>query len=196
MIAFKWNIENINDYQQSNLPENAEKLKAPASPEEMMKKSSPVMAIMCVVMIASILSKAFINHAMVVFVPTVLAGFVIGVVLLVVHEWLHAVVYPKEARTTIDKLKGQLIFVALASYPMKRSRFILMCLLPFLLGIIPLALFILSPAENTVFNGLMFGLACVGMVSPSPDVLNVIIAVKQVKKGEKIMFYGDDIYKL
>lgn len=196
MIAFKWNIENINDYQQSNLPENAEKLKAPASPEEMMKKSSPVMAIMCVVMIASILSKAFINHAMVVFVPTVLAGFVIGVVLLVVHEWLHAVVYPKEARTTIGKLKGQLIFVALASYPMKRSRFILMCLLPFLLGIIPLALFILSPAENTVFNGLMFGLACVGMVSPSPDVLNVIIAVKQVKKGEKIMFYGDDIYKL
>lgn len=196
MIALKWNIENINDYQQGNLPQNAVKLKAPATTEDMMKKSLPIMMVMCTVMVASILAKAFISHAMVVFIPTVPAGLVIGIILAVVHEWLHAVVYPKEAKVTIGKLKGQLIFVALASYPMKRSRFVLMCLLPYLLGVIPLMLFIFSPAENTVFNGLMFGMACVGMVSPSPDVLNVAIVMKQVKKGEKVMFYGDDIYKI
>lgn len=196
MIALKWNIENINDYQHCNLPQNAVKLKAPATTEDMMKKSLPVMIVMCIVVVASILVKSFISRAMVVYIPTVLAGFVIGIILAVVHEWLHAVVYPKEAKVTIGKLKGQLIFVALASYPMKRSRFVLMCLLPYLLGVIPLMLFIFSPAENTVFNGLMFGMACVGMVSPSPDVLNVIIAMKQAKKGEKIMFYGDDVYKM
>lgn len=196
MIALKWNIENINDYQHCNLPQNAVKLKAPATTEDMMKKSLPVMIVMCIVVVASILVKSFISRAMVVYIPTVLAGFVIGIILAVVHEWLHAVVYPKEAKVTIGKLKGQLIFVALASYPMKRSRFVLMCLLPYLLGVIPLMLFIFSPAENTVFNGLMFGMACVGFVSPSPDVLNVIIAMKQAKKGEKIMFYGDDVYKM
>lgn len=133
---------------------------------------------------------------MVIFPPAVLAGFIIGFILLLVHEWLHAIVYPKEAKVTIGRLKGKLVFVALASYPLKRSRFILMCLLPFLLGIIPLFLFLLSPAECTVFNGIMFGMACMGMVSPYPDVYNVILVMRQSSKNQKIMFYGDDIYKI
>lgn len=196
MITFKKSIESINDYQCGNLPQNAVKLKAPISIDEMMKKSLPIMMIMCFVVIASMFIKVFINHQMVVFIPTILAGFIIGVALAIVHEWLHGIVYPKEAEVTIGKLKGQMVFVALASYPMKRIRFVLMSLLPYILGIIPLVLFIVSPADNTVFNGLMFGMACVGMVSPSPDVLNVILVLKQVKKEEKVMFYGDDIYKI
>lgn len=196
MIVLKKCIENINDYQCGNLPQNAEKLKAPATPDDMMKKSAPIMAVICFVMAASIFTKNIINHGMVVFVPTVLCGCLIGVALAIVHEWLHGIVYPSEAEVTIGKLKGQMIFVALASYPLKRIRFVIMCLLPFILGIIPFALFIVSPADNRVFNGFMFGMACVGMVSPSPDVLNVILVMKQVKKGEKVMFYGEDMYRI
>ena len=196
MIMLKKCIENINDYQQGNLQPNAEKLKAPANPEDMMKKSAPIMAVMCFVMAATVFIKNFINHSMSVFLPTVLAGCMIGLWLCIVHEWLHWIVYPREAEVTIGKLKGQMIFVALASYPMKRIRFVIMCLLPFILGIIPWVLFIFSPADKTVFNGFMFGMACVGMISPSPDVLNVILIMKQVKKDEKVMFYGDDVYKI
>ena len=79
---------------------------------------------------------------------------------------------------------------------MKRIRFVIMCLLPFVLGIVPWLLFIVSPAHNTVFNGFMFGMTCVGMVSPAPDVLNVILVMKQVRKGEKVMFYGEDMYRI
>lgn len=196
MIVLKKCIENISEYQQGNLPPNAEKLKAPATPEEMMKKSAPIMAIMCFVMAVSVIAKNVISRSMTVFLPTVLAGCLIGVGLCIVHEWLHGIVYPREAEVTIGKLKGQMVFVALASYPLKRIRFVIMCLLPFILGIIPWLLFIVSPADNTVFNGFMFGMACVGMVSPSPDVLNVILVMKQVKKGERVMFYGDDVYKI
>lgn len=196
MISFKKSIENISDYQCGQLPQNAEKLIAPISPEEMMKKSAPIMLIMSLILVITLLIKAFTNHAMVVFLPTVLVGFIIGVALAIVHEWLHGIVYPKEANVTIGRLKGQMIFVALASYPMKRFRFVVMSLLPYILGIIPFALFIISPADKTVFNGFMFGMACVGMVSPSPDILNVIIVMKQVKKREQVMFYGDDIYKI
>ncbi len=196
MIVLKKCIENISEYQQGKLPPNAEKLKAPATPEEMMKKSAPIMAIMCFVMAVSVIAKNVISRSMTVFLPTVLAGCLIGVGLCIVHEWLHGIVYPREAEVTIGKIKGQMVFVALASYPLKRIRFVIMCLLPFILGIIPWLLFIVSPADNTVFNGFMFGMACVGMVSPSPDVLNVILVMKQVKKGERVMFYGDDVYKI
>ncbi len=87
-------------------------------------------------------------------------------------------------------------FVALASYPMKRSRFILMCLLPFILGIIPLIAFIATPATHIVFNGIMFGIACIGIVSPYVDVYNVITVLIKADKNDCIMFYKDDLYKI
>ena len=196
MIVLKKCIENISKYQQGDLPPNAEKLKTPAAPDDMMKRSVPIMAVMCFFIAVSVFAKNIISRSMTVFLPTVLAGCIIGVGLCIVHEWLHGIVYPREAEVTIGKLKGQMVFVALASYPLKRIRFVIMCLLPFILGIIPWLLFIVSPADNTVFNGFMFGMACVGMVSPSPDVLNVILVMKQVKKGEKVMFYGEDMYRI
>ena len=119
-----------------------------------------------------------------------------GFLFLIIHEWLHAIAYPGKAAVTIGKLKGRLVFVALASFPLKRSRFIVMCLLPFLLGVIPLILFVLSSPRNTIFNGLLFGMTCMGMISPYPDVYNVILVLQQSKNTDKIMFYRDDIYRI
>jgi len=51
-------------------------------------------------------------------------------------------------------------------------RFVIMSLLPFVLGVLPLAVFVISPAENQLLNGFMFGMACMGMVSPYVDVYN------------------------
>lgn len=88
---------------------------------------------------------------MIFFLPMVLVGAIIGYLLLIVHEWLHAIVYPRKANVTIGKLKGKIVFLALVSFPMKRNRFIIMCLLPFVLEIIPLTLFVLSPPQETLF---------------------------------------------
>lgn len=105
-----------------------------------------------------------------------------------IHEWLHGIVYPRNAPVTIGKITGKISFVALASYPLKRRRFIVMCLLPFVLGIIPLLIFIVSPAEYRELNGLMFGMSCMGMVSPFPDVYNVFIVLKmQIKRCNNVL---------
>lgn len=196
MIRYVKNIDNISEYQRGELPASAQKLDAPASTEAMMKKSTPVAVILCVVVILTMFIKTFISKAMIIFLPMVLVGAIIGYLLLIVHEWLHAIVYPRKANVTIGKLKGKIVFLALVSFPMKRNRFIIMCLLPFVLGIIPLTLFVLSPPQETLFNGLMFGMACMGMVSPFPDVYNVVLVLKQSKNTDKIMFYEDDMYRI
>ena len=196
MIKFVKTIDNIIEYQCGELPTTAEKLDAPVTTEDMMKKSMPIAIALCLIMFLTMFIKTFTNKSRVVFPPMVLGGLLIGFLLIIVNEWLHAIVYPKEANVTLGKLKGKMVFVALASYPLKRIRFIFMCLLPFLLGIIPLMLFILSSPQETVFNGLMFGIACMGMVSPFPDVYNVILVLKQTKSTDKIMFYGDDVYQV
>ncbi len=189
-------IDNVCKYQCGELPASAQKLDAPATTEEMMKKSTPIALILCAVMCLTMFLKTFTSKSMVIFLPAVLGGMLLGFLLLIIHEWLHAIVYPAKAKVIIGKLKGKMIFVALASFPLKRSRFIIMCLLPFLLGIVPLSLFVLSSPKETVFNGLMFGMACMGMVSPFPDVYNVILVLKQSKNTDRIMFYEDDIYRI
>lgn len=196
MIKYVKIIDNIGEYQCGKLPATAQRLDAPATTEEMMRKSAPIAVILCAVMSLIMCMKAFASKSMVVFLPAVLGGFFLGFLFLIIHEWLHAIVYPGKAAVTIGKLKGRLVFVALASFPLKRSRFIVMCLLPFLLGVIPLILFILSSPRNTIFNGLLFGMACMGMISPYPDVYHVILVLQQSKNTDKIMFYRDDIYRI
>lgn len=196
MIKIKLSIDNINEYQTGILPDNSVKLETPQSIDEMMKKAAPIAGALCLLLFVAILSKTLICGTRVISPLFIPIGFAVGAVLLIVHEWLHGIVYPKEADVTIGKIKGKATFVALASYPLKRSRFIIMCLLPFILGIVPLIIFIFSPAECKKLNGVMFGMSCMGMVSPFPDIFNVITVLKKANKNNAIMFYQDDMYKI
>lgn len=194
MIKIVFDIEDIKSYQMGDLPKNAAKMNTPVSMEQMMKQASPIAIILCVFMSGIMVGKICMNHAMVISPVFIIVGFGIGFLLLPVHEYLHGIIYPKQAEVTIGKIKKSITFVALASYPLERKRFILMSLLPFVLGIIPLVLFIVSAPDNLIFNGLMFGMACMGMVSPFPDVFNVYLVLKQTNKGDSVMFYEDDMY--
>lgn len=196
MIKYVKTIDDINKYQTGELPTNAQKLVSPTTMEEMTVKAMPIAMALCAVMILSMAIKAFICRAMIVSVPAMVGGFLLGFALLIIHEWLHAIVYPKEAKVTIGKLKGKILFVALASFPLKRGRFILMSLLPYVLGIVPLILFALSSPQAIIFNGLMYGMAAMGIVSPYLDMYNVILVLKQAKATDKIMFYGEDMYRI
>lgn len=196
MIKVRLSINDINEYQTEILPDNAVKIETPGSIDEMMKKSVPIAGILCLLLFATMLCKTILSGTVVISPLFILVGFIIGFVLLIVHEWLHGIVFPKEADVTIGRIKGKVTFVALASFPLKRFRFIVMCLLPFVLGLVPLIFFIFCPAEYKIFNGIMFGMACMGMVSPFSDVYNVILVLRKAKRNDAIMFYQDDMYKI
>ncbi len=196
MLKFSAAINNVADFQKGDLPAEAVKLRSPSSTGEMMLKAAPIAGVLSMILAAAMFLKTFLNHIRVISPIALIFGAAVGFALLWVHELLHAVVYPKEASVTIGRLKGKLIFVALTSYPLKRGRFVLMCLLPFVLGLIPLCIFLLSAPENLIPNGIMFGMACMGMTSPYPDVYNVISVLRQTKHSDMIMFYGDDIYRI
>ena len=196
MIKLKMSIEDISEYQTGILPKNAVKIETPQSIEEMMKKAAPIAAVLCVLMFVTMLCKTVMNKTVVISHVFILIGFCLGYICLVIHEWLHGIVYPRNALVTIGKITGKISFVALASYPLRRDRFILMCLLPFVLGLVPFILFVISPAEFRVLNGLNFGMACMGMISPFPDVFNVLVVLRNSEKSDLIMFYKNDMYKI
>ena len=161
MIKIVWSINDINKYQTGNLLDGAVKIETPQSVGELMKKAVPIAVILCVILFIAMLCKTIICKTVVISPIFILVGFAFGFLLLIIHEWLHGIVYPKEADVTIGRIKGKATFVALASYPLRRDRFILMCLLPFVLGLVPFILFVISPAEFRVLNGLNFGMICI-----------------------------------
>lgn len=143
MPKIKWAgiIKNTAEYQRGDLAQTAKKLGMPASINEMMRKAAPFLIPPLVIIFLSMFLKTFMCGVRVVSFPFVAIGFVVGFALIFVHELLHAVVYPKEATVYIGIMPKQFAAVALASYPLSRVRFVVMSLLPYVLGIVPLVMF-------------------------------------------------------
>ncbi len=183
----------LSDYQRGELPENAVKMRMPQSTGEMMVKALPFLTIPFVIVFASMFVKTYVSKQ-VVNPLFVLLGVVSGFIALLFHEWLHAVVYPKKATVYIGIYPKAFAAVALASYPLKRKRFIGMSLLPVILGVIPLALFCFMPSGMKELNGFLFGFSMMGLFSTYPDIYNVYQVLCQAPKGSWIQFEGDDLY--
>ena len=183
----------IEKYQKGELDSNAIKMKMPETMNKMMIKAFPFVIPPLIIMFLAMYLKGHINNHIVVYKPYMFIGLIIGLFLSIIHELLHAIVYPQGVNTYIGIVKP-VTFVALASYPLKKKRFIVMCLLPYILGVVPLIIFFLSPANNLLLNSIIYGIAFVGMVSPYPDAYNVYQVIRQVPKGKKVQFYGDDTY--
>ena len=100
MIIFKPLIENIKEYQRGNLSENAVRLNTPHSIDETLKKAAPITAVLSIVLFLAMFIKTIVEHDLVINPVAFIFGFIFGFLLLAVHELLHAVVYPKDAKVS------------------------------------------------------------------------------------------------
>lgn len=196
MPNIKWiGIKNeLSEYQRGELPENAKKLKMPKTINDMMIQATPFLIFPLVILFLSMYFKTRINRQVVINPIFIFVGLMIGFVALLLHEYLHAIVYPKEAKVYIGIYPKAFAAVALSSYPLKRNRFIVMSLLPTILGLLPILLFLFTPADMKELNGSLFGFSVMGLVSPYGDFYNVYQVIRQTPKNCKIQFLEDDTY--
>lgn len=111
-------------------------------------------------------------------------GIILGILCCFIHEILHALVNTKYAEVYIGFIPTKFIFYMKCKEPLSKKRFIIMSLLPVLLGIIPLIVFLIS--NNQILNAIMWPMGVIGLVSPSPDYLNVYCVLKQVPNNAYI----------
>ena len=194
MPKIKWigliKEEKMKDEQWVELSKNAKKMNMPTTSKEMMIKALPFIIPALVILFLSVYFKSGEFFLLRLYI---IIGVLLGFLALIIHELLHAIVYPKNANVYIGIAKP-ITFVALASYPLKKEKFILMCLLPYILGIIPLILFWIMPITDMKIHSILFGLSAMGLGSPYPDLFNVYQVLKQTPKNCKIQFYKDDTY--
>lgn len=197
MPKIKWigmNVKDLTPYQKTGIPETAKKLSMPTTMQQMQLKAFPFAVPSLLVIAASMFVKTTLAKTVVIAPLYIFLGVAAGFMALLLHELLYAAVYPRGATVYVGFYPKAFAAVALGSYPLKRWRFILMSLLPLLLGVIPIAIFILSPAQYKAWNGFWFGAAAVGLISPYPDFYNVYQVLKHTPKKCSVQFAGDDMY--
>ena len=184
----------IKNYQQGLLPNNAIKLKMPTSTNKLLINALPFAIPSFIVIFLSIFLKTYFFNEFVINPVYFLIGFAVGFLLLPAHELLHAIVYPNNANVSIGFILKSFAAVALVSFPLKKFRFIIMSLLPLVLGIVPIVMFICFPAEWIIANSIICGISVMGLISPYPDLYNVFQVLKQDTKNSYLQFHNDDLY--
>ncbi|EUB12795.1 PF11667 family protein [Shuttleworthella sp. MSX8B] len=124
-------------------------------------------------------------------VPAFLIGFMIA---LPIHEFAHAVCYPKEATVWVGLCVRKMQAWAISYHPLTKRRFICMSLAPALLGIIPLIGIIFIPITMKPLLTICVVSAFMGLISPAPDYMDAINVMRKVPKGAVIRDSQDGLY--
>ncbi|MBO4235150.1 MAG: DUF3267 domain-containing protein [Firmicutes bacterium] len=120
-------------------------------------------------------------------------GVLIGLLLMPVHELLHAICYCEGQKVYIGLSLEKFAAFAVCHEKISRSRFIVMSLMPMLLGIIPMAVFLIAPS-SPIIAAICIPTGIMGMLSPMPDYMEVHMVHKQVPKGAYIQSQNDGLY--
>ena len=110
-----------------------------------------------------------------------------------VHEFIHALFYPKNAEKQIWKMLDQGAFFVYCEAETSKCRFIVMCLAPaVILGIIPYLFWLAFPLALTFIGGLMIlVISCLMTFMALGDFVNVYNAVRQVPANAKVFNVSD-----
>ena len=193
-IIWKGIIKSEKDFPTANIPENAKKLDSEEDMQKIQIKALPFMIPSVIICFICMFTKTFIANEKVINVGFLFLGVIIGFLLILVHEVLHAIAFPKNATVYIGVMPKSFTAVALSSSPIKRNRFIFLSILPIILGLIPLVIFCFSSNELKELNGILFGMSIMGMVSVYPDIYNIFNILKVVPKNAIIQNNKNETY--
>lgn len=187
-------IKSEKDFPTADIPKNAKKIGGEEDMKKMQVKALPFMIPSIFICFICMFTKTFIANEKVINVVFLYIGCIIGFLLILVHELLHAVAFPKDATVYIGIMPKSLTAVALSSSLVKRNRYVFLSILPIILGLIPLVMFCFSNNDLKESNGILFGMSIMGMISVYPDIYNIYNILKVVPKNATIQNNKNETY--
>ena len=156
-------------------------------PDDIIKASIPYMIIPCIVCFVAVFTKKAQVDEFIFDLWFMPLSFIIGFfVAMPLHEFLHAICFPKGEKVYIGVSVKQLRAYAASSASLSRGRYIMMSLAPIIPGILSLAVFLVCPITMKWLMTICVVPSFMGLISPSPDYMDVIILLRKVPKGAMI----------
>ncbi|MCD7958323.1 MAG: DUF3267 domain-containing protein [Ruminococcus sp.] len=164
------------------------------SPDDIVRASVPYMLLPCIICFAAVLIKKELSDVFIFNVWFMPLSFLIGfITAMPLHELFHAICYPKGESVYIGVSMKQLRTFAASSAAMSRERYILMSLAPSVLGVIPLVIFLTCPITMKWLITICIVPMFMGLISPAPDYMDVILLLKKVPKCAIIQPVENDL---
>ena len=140
MPKIRWQgiIQSEDSFPAADIPKNAKKLNVGEDIAAMQIQALPFMFPSVLLCFLCMFIKTYLSHEKVIHTGFLLFGVLIGFFLILVHELLHAIAYPKNAVVYIGIMPKKLNAVALSATPVKKNRFIFLSILPNVLWLITL----------------------------------------------------------
>lgn len=120
-------------------------------------------------------------------------GLLLAILLVGIHELLHAICFPAEA--TVEIYWNNYGLGTTSCSPMSKKRFIIMAILPSLvLGFIPLILWTFIPIQNITLNTIWCFSAAASLGAGTVDFCSAITVIIKMPKGTMMQISGSKIY--
>lgn len=190
-IIWEGNQDWEKEFQDQPLPENAVKINRP---DDILKTSLPYGIVPMAICFIFVFLKKNASEGFIFDLRFMPVGFLIGFLLIPVHEFLHAVCYPKEATVYVGVCLKKAAAYAVSFYPIRRCRYFIMSLAPALLGLIPLGMFAVCPLSWKACWTVCVVPAFMGLVSPAPDDMDVVRIIRKVPNGAKIQASNQGLF--
>ncbi len=179
-------------HQSPPVPQNAIKMR---DSEGFIGKAIPFGILPMLICMAAMVIKAYINReppvSPVYVIPALAVGFIVSLPL---HEFAHAICYPKDATVWVGLCLRKLAAYAISYYPLTKKRFIVMSLAPAILGLVPLIGFIIVPVTMKPLLTLCIISAFMGLISPAPDYMDVVNVLRKAPKDAVVCDSQDGLY--
>ncbi len=189
-LIFKGKFTTYDDLPKGELPENAVAFKEPKTMAGVnlvaILYALPIMVVMTVIM------AIFGGREM--YGKFGLWGCVIALVLIPLHEYIHALFCGKDSEVYMYYSLRHFMMFVLTLAPMTKSRFIVMSLMPSLfLGWLPFwAGLLICP--GTAFGGILISTGVFGTLFGCGDYMNIFNAARQMPKGSLTQLSGMHSY--
>ena len=193
MIVWEGNKKEFGtEHQSPSVPQNAVKIR---DSEGFIGKAVPFGIAPMIICMLIVFLKAYINKeppiSPIFLIPALLIGFIIALPL---HEYSHAVCYPKEATVWVGLCVRNMQAWAISYHPLSKGRFIVMSLAPAVLGLIPMIVAIFIPVTMKPLFTICIVSAFMGLISPAPDYMDVISILRKAPRGAIICDSQDGLF--
>ena len=159
------------------------------------KGAIPFGVLPMIICTVAVVMKAYFNKEPPISPIYLIPAIVIGLILaLPLHEFAHAVCYPKEATVWVGLCIRKMAAYAISYDPLTKSRFIVMSIAPAVLGMIPLIGFFFIPITMKPLLTICMVSAFMGLISPAPDYMDIVNVLRKAPPHALIRDSQDGLY--
>ena len=179
-------------HQSPSVPQNAIKIR---EGEGFIKGAIPFGVLPMIICTVAVVMKAYFFKEPPISPIYLIPAIVIGLILaLPLHEFAHAVCYPKEATVWVGLCIRKMAAYAISYDPLTKSRFIVMSIAPAVLGMIPLIGFFFIPITMKPLLTICMVSAFMGLISPAPDYMDIVNVLRKAPPHALIRDSQDGLY--